>query len=225
MISPLVSDVSRRHLLQWLITAGAAGRVLAHGRGASELVPDGDWQSLFDGQSLGQWKPTEFGGEGVVKVEDGRIVLAMGGDLTGVTWTGQVPTVNYEVELQAMRLAGGDFFCGLTFPVKASHCSFIVGGWAGTVVGLSSLNGLDASENSTTVRRRFENDRWYTIRVRVTESRIQAWIDDEQLVDVDTTGKRISVRAEVLDSRPLGIASWRTKAALRNIRLRTIESA
>ena len=59
----------------------------------------------------------------------------------------------------------------------------------------------------------------------MTESRIQGWIDDESLVDVDTTGKRITVRAEVLDSRPLGIASWRTKAALRNIRLRTIESA
>jgi hypothetical protein len=128
--------------------------------------------------------------------------------------------VNYEIELQAMRLAGGDFFCGLTFPVPASHCSFIVGGWAGTVVGLSSINGMDASENSTTVRRRFENDRWYTIRVGVTESHIQAWIDDESVVDVDTTGKRISVRAEVLDSRPLGIASWRTKAALRNIRMR-----
>ncbi len=212
-------SVSRRHVLRWLGSIAAAAGVLARTRDAG-AAPEGEWQSLFDGLALGQWKPTQFGGEGAVNVEDGRIVLAMGGDLTGVTWTGAVPTVNYEIELQAMRLAGGDFFCGLTFPVQASHCSFIVGGWSGTVVGLSSLNGLDASENSTTVRRRFENDRWYTIRVRVTESRIQAWIDDESVVDVDTTGKRISVRAEVLDSRPLGVASWRTKAALRNIRLR-----
>ena len=217
-----VEGVSRRHVLRWLTSIAATAGMLARTREAG-AAPEGEWQSLFDGQTLGQWKPTQFGGEGAVNVEDGRIILAMGGDLTGVTWTGEVPTVNYEIELQAMRLAGGDFFCGLTFPVHASHCSFIVGGWAGTVVGLSSLNGLDASENSTTVRRRFDNDRWYTIRVGVTESRIQAWIDDESVVDVDTTGKRISVRAEVLDSRPLGIASWRTKAALRNIRLRAMQ--
>jgi hypothetical protein len=217
-------DLTRRCALQRMTSAAVAAIVLAPGRHAWAGAPESEWQSLFDGHSLGKWKPTEFGGEGVVKVDDGRIVLAMGGDLTGVTWTGEVPTVNYEIELQATRLAGGDFFCGLTFPVKASHCSFIVGGWAGTVVGLSSINGMDASENSTTVRRRFENERWYTIRVRVTESHIQAWIEDEALVDVDTAGKRISVRAEVLDSRPLGVASWRTKAALRNIRTRAVTS-
>ena len=83
MIQPLVSDVSRRHLLQWLIAAGRSGPgARARPRG-ERVLPDGDWQPLFDGQSLGQWKPTEFGGEGVVKVEDGRIILAMGGDLHG----------------------------------------------------------------------------------------------------------------------------------------------
>jgi hypothetical protein len=121
-----------------------------------------------------------------------------------------------------MRVVGGDFFCGLTFPVKTSHCSLIVGGWAGPVVGLSSLDGLDASENETSTLRRFASNQWYTIRVRVTDPRIQAWIDDESVVDVETAGRRISVRAELLDSRPLGIASWRTRAALRQIRLRTL---
>jgi hypothetical protein len=43
-------------------------------------------------------------------------------------------------------------------------------------------------------------------------------------VDVDTTGKRVSVRAEVFDSRPLGVASWQTKAALKHIRLRTVQA-
>jgi hypothetical protein len=60
--------------------------------------------------------------------------------------------------------------------------------------------------------------------VRVTGPRIQAWIDDEPVVDVDTTGKRVSVRAEVFDSRPLGIAAWQTKAAVRNIRLRAVQA-
>jgi hypothetical protein len=38
-------------------------------RGRAVHADDG-WQSLFDGRSLGQWKPTEFGGEGVVTVDD-----------------------------------------------------------------------------------------------------------------------------------------------------------
>jgi hypothetical protein len=131
-----------------------------------------------------------------------------------------VVRVDYEIELQAKRVSGGDFFCGLTFPVGAAYCSFIVGGWAGAVCGLSSLDGDDASENETTRVRDFEQNRWYTVRVRVTADRIQAWIDDEVFADVKTAGRRISIRPEVQDSRPLGIASWRTKAALRAIRLR-----
>jgi hypothetical protein len=180
----------------------------------------GDWRSLFDGQTLGQWKPTPFGGEGAVVVRDDAIVLERGNDLTGITWTGELVRVDYEIELEAKRLAGGDFFCGLTFPVADAYCSFIVGGWAGAVAGLSSLDGRDASENETTRVRNFAENRWYKIRVRVATDRIQAWIDDEVFADVKTTGRKISIRPEVQDSRPLGIASWRTTAALRAIRVR-----
>jgi chitinase len=181
-----------------------------------------EWQSLFDGKTLGKWKPTVFGGEGGVSVVDGEIILETGNDLTGITWTGDVPKMPYEIELKARRLAGGDFFCGLTFPVGSTHCSFIVGGWAGAVVGLSSIDGADASENETTKIRNFEDKRWYTVRVRVTADRMQTWIDDELFADVKTTGRRISIRPEVDDSRPLGIASWRTKAGLKDIRVRSL---
>jgi hypothetical protein len=124
-----------------------------------------------------------------------------------------------------MRVSGGDFFCSLTFPVQRSHCSLIVGGWGGSVVGLSSLDGLDASENETSTRRTFEQQRWYTIRVRVTARRIQAWIDDAVVVETGIAGRRVHVRNELLDSRPLGIASWRTKAALSDIRWRLVPAA
>src|SRR5438045_793761 len=56
--------------------------------------------SLFDGKSLGQWKSTEFGGEGSVSVEDGKIIVRSGATLSGVNWTGPaLPTENYEIEL------------------------------------------------------------------------------------------------------------------------------
>ena len=52
--------------------------------------------------------------------------------------------MDYEVTLEGKRVAGDDFFCTTTFPVGESFCSFVVGGWHGTVVGLSSIDGMDA---------------------------------------------------------------------------------
>jgi hypothetical protein len=69
----------------------------------------------------------------------------------------------------------------------------------------------------------FETDRWYTVRVRVTDDRIRAWIDDESIVDLDTTGRQLDVRPDIALARPLGIASWNTTAALRNIRFRRLD--
>jgi hypothetical protein len=106
--------------------------------------------------------------------------------------------------------------------VGESPCSFIVGGWGGGVVGLSSIDGSDASENETTQYQEFESNRWYTIRVRVTDNKIQAWIDKTKMADVDLKDKKISIRIEVEVSRPLGIASFATRAALRNIQIRKL---
>ena len=188
----------------------------------TEQAKPNDWESLFDGTSLGKWKKTEFGGEGDVTIENGEIVMATGNDMTGITWSGDVPRDNFEIELKARRLSGNDFFCGLTFPVGEMHCSFIAGGWAGAVSGLSTLDGMDASENDTTRVRDFELSRWYTVRVRVTTERIQAWIDDEVFADVKRAGRRIGIRPEVDLSRPLGVSCWRTKAGLRDLRIRRI---
>ena len=53
----------------------------------------------------------------------------------------------------------------------------------------------------------------------------QVGADEEELVDVDTTGADLYVRPEVRLSRPLGIASWMTAAALRNIRYRLVQKS
>jgi hypothetical protein len=179
----------------------------------------GEATSLFDGKTLTGWIVTDFAGTGEVRVEDGKLILAQG-YMTGVTWTNEAPSVDYEIDLEAMRVDGSDFFCGLTFPVKEASCSLIVGGWGGGVVGLSSLDGQDASNNETTHYLSFETGRWYAIRVRVGAAHIEAWIDSEKVADVDTTGKQIGVRIEMESSKPLGIATWSTTGALRNIRLR-----
>ncbi len=175
--------------------------------------------SLFDGETLQGWRVSDFAGHGEVKVEEGKILLGMG-VMTGITWTGDIPRMNYEVSVDAMRVEGSDFFCGLTFPVGTNPCSLIVGGWGGSVVGLSSLDGEDAANNETTKYMTFENKRWYHVRVKVLPDKIQAWIDDEKVVDVVTKDRRISIRFEVEPSLPFGFATWSTAAALRNIKIR-----
>jgi hypothetical protein len=181
------------------------------------------WQSMFDEQTLTGWRETQFAGHGTVGCQDGVIILSMGDPFTGINWTNPFPNMNYEVALDAMRVMGSDFFCGLTVPVGTNFCSLIVGGWGGSLVGISSLDGMDASENETTKFTSFDSGRWYRIRLRVTEKRIQAWIDQEKLVDVDTTDKRISVRpGDIEMSEPFGLASWQTTAALREIKYRRV---
>ena len=182
------------------------------------------WKSLFDGKTLAGWKATDFAGRGEVTVRDGKIVLESG-HMTGINWTNlnDLPRMNYEISLEAMRVEGGDFFCGLTFPVGKDPCSLVVGGWGGGVVGLSSLDSQDAANNETTRYMTFQNGRWYLIRLRVTDTKIEAWIDADKVVDVATADKAISVRIEMEESKPLGIASWSTTAALRNLKLRRLQ--
>jgi hypothetical protein len=133
-----------------------------------------------------------------------------------------VPKVDYEVTLQGVRVAVSDFYCGLTFPVGDTFCSLILGGWGGSVVGLSSLDYADASENETTRWLQFRNGRWYRIRVRVLVDRIAAWLDGEKIVDVSIADRRVSTRIEVEPSKPFGISTWRTTGAARDIRLRRL---
>lgn len=177
---------------------------------------------IFNGRSLEGWEVTDFGPQGPVSVSGGEIILGIGDGCTGITSTRDIPEINYEVFLEARRKEGNDFFCGLTFPVGKDFCTFIAGGWGGTTVGLSCIDGKDASENETTSLHRFEKSRWYMIRLVVTGKKIEAWIDEEKVVDFETGGKKISVRPEVELSKPLGIASWNTTAGIRNIRLKRL---
>jgi len=183
-----------------------------------------DINSIFDGETLSGWEITQFGTEGPVSVSDGKIVLGFGDGCTGITSTIDIPKMNYEITLDARRTSGNDFFCGMTFPISDSFCSLIVGGWGGSVVGLSNINEEDAANNETKVLKTFENNTWYTIRLRVTPKIIEAWIDNEKLVDYAYKEDELSIRNEMSLSKPLGICSWKTGAELQNIRLEQLDT-
>ena len=176
---------------------------------------------MLEKNSLGKWKPTDFAGHGDVTVKNGVLKLGMGIELTGVNWTGELPKGEYEISLEGRRVQGNDFFCGLTFPVKGSHATLILGGWGGALVGISSLDNLDAAENETGDVYVFEDGEWYAITLRVQKNRIRVWIKDKEQIDVDLTDRKVGMRiGEIEQSMPLGIATWMTGSEIRKIQIR-----
>jgi hypothetical protein len=68
----------------------------------------------------------------------------------------------------------------------------------------------------------FNQNQWYSIRIRVTPAAIETWLDERRIINQPLKGRRIDTRIEVDASQPMGVASWRTKSALRDIRLRKL---
>lgn len=201
----------------------AAALCMPAAAAATAQSPAGEWVSLFDGKSLGAWRETPFTGRGPVRVESGTVVLGAGNPLTGITWTGAFPRTGYEIRLEGVRQKGSDFFAALTFPVEDSFCTWVTGGWGGDIIGLSSLDGWDASDNETRTYFNFENGRWYRLRLEVSDGRIRAWIDDRRVVNVDVRGRSVGLRnGEIQLSAPLGFASYATTGGLRKIEYRRL---
>ena len=133
MMTPAKEHAARRWISTLLLAnaaivlAGFAGWSCAADKPASKAVvapaapTEQAGKSLFDGKTLAGWKVTDFAGHGEVTVKDGTLVLEMG-QMTGITWTNDLPRMNYELSLEAMRVEGSDFFCGLTFPVAKDPC-------------------------------------------------------------------------------------------------------
>ena len=190
-------------------------------QGAEKPLPAA--KDLFNGKTLEGWKVTDFGGEGKVAVRDGTIVMERGNQMTGITWSGKPPRSNYELTLEGKRIEGSDFFCTTTFPVGDKYCSFVTGGWGGSMIGLSTIDHMDASENQTSASREFKNNTWYQFRIRVTEEKIEVWIDKDQVVDQDRKDHTFGVRIECDASRPLGISTYESVGAVRNIRLKELK--
>ena len=170
--------------------------------------------------------PQTSAAKGEPAVEDGKLILPVGVALTGVTYTGgDLPKTNYEIALDAQHMDGADFFCGLTFPVGDSNASLILGGWGGSLCGISSLDDEDAAHNETRTTRPFKSGQWYDVRLRVLPERLIAWVDDAKIIDVNTRGKQISLRRDIDASKPLGLASFQTTAAIKDVKIRKLDAA
>lgn len=175
------------------------------------------WQAL-----TGKWSKCEFGGDGPIEINDKLLSLGMGDPITGLKWEGDVLRDNYEIELEARRVEGFDFFCAITMPIAKDHISLVLGGWGGGVVGISSIDDRDASDNETTMFRNFDNGKWYKVRVRIEQSRLVVWLDDVLMFEHDRKDHRFDIRFEMDLCTPLGLANYQCKSEIRNCRVRPL---
>lgn len=194
-----------------------------------ELTPIkwvGKARNLLPKKEFGKWEPISFGGEGDCHVQNSVLTIESGDPMTGIHLpVKDLPKNDYEITLEARRMDGIDFFCGLTFPVNEEHCCLIVGGWSGAVVGLSNIDDEDASSNPSRKLMTFEDERWYKIRVRVLTERIVVWIDDKCVVDQNIKDKKISLRGDTLSCRPLGLCTFQTTSETRKLAIRKFKAA
>jgi len=182
------------------------------------------WKPLMEKDSLKGWEITNFGGEGTAEVNEGVLRLDRGEPMTGVTTIRKdFPKENFEMRWKASRVDGSDFFAGVTFPVGDEFCSLICGGWGGGLVGLSSINNSDASENETTGFHTFKNKQWYAFRVRVDKKNVTAWIDDKEILKVEREGKKFSLRGEVFKCKPLGYCVFQSIVDVKEWEYQSVE--
>ncbi len=179
------------------------------------------------------WTTAGIPGDGGFLVEGEALVLAAGDPMSGVVLRAnqmelaRLPVDNYRIAYQAMRAQGVDFFGSVTFPVHSLETcvTLVLGGWGGGLVGISSIDGLDASENATRSEQRFENDRWYDIVVEVAGGAIRVMIDGRLVVNVSVAGRRIGLRGgDIERCAPLGFATWRTCGHLRRVMIEVLDA-
>ncbi|MBM3762375.1 MAG: DUF1080 domain-containing protein [Acidobacteria bacterium] len=179
---------------------------------------------MQDWQPLEAWKPTPFPKLTEPRIEGRRIELPPGAPMTGVTAKQFDLKSNYEIRFEAARVRGNDFFCSLTFPYGDSHATWVNGGWGGDIVGVSSIDNWDASENETRTYFTFEEGRFYRFRIQVTNGHIKTWIDDKLIVDLAVNGRTIGLRRGMGLTRPLSLFSYNTAATIRNVEYRSLPS-
>lgn len=180
---------------------------------------------LFDGKSLDDWEMVDIGASGYVELDEdkGLMLIRQGDSLSGAIYkkTAGLPLDRYEITLEAMRQAGVDFFCGLTFPIGTVEtcATLLLGGWGGSVTGISSIDGMDASNNATGTYQRYEDDKWYKVKLRVTPENLSAWVDDKQVVDIDIAGRKVGLKPGPIESyAPLALSTFNTAAAIRKVK-------
>jgi hypothetical protein len=179
----------------------------------------GDEVELFDGSTLGMWKPESAGVGDSVRVEQGAIQLSWGSPGTSVAWTGTRVPANYELTLEVMRLEeSGSGYWFLTFPIDDDRsCTLTLANQLGWLCGASGPVGDGAFTRAVGL----DGGTWHSVRLRVLRGRIEAFLDGKELV-VEPVAESTVALSEAPPAPSLEIATWAMAAAVREIRLKQL---
>lgn len=165
----------------------------------------------------------DFSDRGEVHCDGKVLSMGAGSPATGLSYQGPLPSDTYRLTWQARRTKGSDFFSGVTFPIRGSFATLIVGGWGGGVVGVSNIDNMSAVENESTQYLEFENDRWYRFELTVGKKTLAFKIDDEVYFDLKHDTHKYSVWWEQEQMTPLGIANWHTASEIKELQITAID--
>ena len=72
--------------------------------------------------------------------------------------------------------------------------------------------------------KKFEKNQWYRFKIRVTDKKLQCFIDEEMVVDLPLEDRNIALRPGPIElSVPIGFSSFQCISKIRKINLRSIK--
>jgi len=183
------------------------------------VLAPGEEIELFDGSTLGMWKPEAVGAGSSVSVSDGAIQLGWGNPGTAIDWTGTQIPESYELSLEVMRVEGsGSGYWFLTFPIDdARSCTLTLANGMGWLCGESGPAGDGAMTRSFDL----DDGSWHPVRVRVVRGRVEAYLGGQELVVEPTASTAAELTGNPSDPS-LEISTWSMTAAVRDIRLKRL---
>ncbi len=166
-----------------------------------ELLKSGQWVALFNGKTLDGWKVAENtpgdGPAGEARAAEGQIELHCSPQQhwTSLVWQGEMPTADYDLYYDVKCTDTDWGTAPVDFPVGQSQLRADANYYRKfSVRGKSFVKG-DRNEWFGVGGIPFVLGIWHHVQFRVTEKRVQAWLDGRKVADISL--------AEGLHSVPL----------------------
>ena len=69
----------------------------------------------------------------------------------------------------------------------------------------------------------FKNNEWYEVRLKVTDSRIESWVGEDKIIDLEYKKHKIEPYPGMEIFAPFGFFTFDTTAALEAIQMRVLK--
>jgi serine/threonine protein kinase len=148
---------------------------------------------------------------GIWEIDSNELVQRMGRGESRITF-GDVAWTDYDFSVEAKRTAGNDGF-GLWTRARRLYvnaCLFSVAGHSGNRHYIAHTDGPNIRELATKLPGFIENGQWYTALVKVRGKRVQCFLDNVMLFDVEA---RFALNGCVC------LSTWESPYRFRNIKV------